>query len=164
MTGLISSPVPAPDPAGAQVVADDWFPPVKLGDVRDRLRLGEGVVTNARLIEAMEGGMVHAFRELADWRTARVLAGATSLDQVTDQSLNGRNYAVLLWERIVRYFAGADLAADYRDVTATDQGLDRSAEKDLTSDELRRRALAAVADLRSIAAEKPVERNRVELI
>ena len=164
MTGLISSPVPAPDPAGAQVVADGWFPPVKLDDVRERLRLGEGVVTNARLIEAMEGGMVHAFRELADWRTARVLAGATSLDQVTEQTLNGRNYAVLLWERIVRYFAGADLAADYRDVTAIDQGLDRSAEKDLTSDELRRRALAAVADLRSIGAEKPVERNRVELI
>lgn len=164
MTGLISSPVPSPDPAGAQVVADGWFPPMKLDDVRERLRLGEGAVTNARLVEAVEGGMVHAFRELADWRTARVLAGATGLAQVTDDMLNNRNYAVLLWERIVRYFAGADLAADYRDVTATDQGLDRSAEKDLTSDELRRRALAAVADLRSIGADKPVERNRVELI
>lgn len=164
MTGLISSPVPAPDPPNAVVVADGWFPPVALADVRDRLRLGEGAVTNDRLIEAMEGAMVHAFRELVDWRTARVLAGATELEDVTPDVLNGRNYAVLLWERIVRYFAGADLSADYRDVTATDQGLDRAAEKDLTSDELRRRALAAVADLRSIGAGEPVQRNRVELI
>ena len=164
MTGLISSPAPSPDPIDAQVVADGWFPPIALSDVRDRLRLGEGVVTNPRLVEAVEGAMVHAFRELHDWRAARVLAGATQLADVTADMLNGRNYAVLLWQRIVRYFAGAELTADYRDVTATDQGLDRSAEKDLTSDELRRRALAAVADLRSIGAEKAVERNRVELI
>lgn len=163
MTGLISSPVPAPDPDEAEVVADGWFPPVALANVRDRLRLGEGAVPTARLTEAIEGAMVHAFRELAEWRTARVLEGATELQEVTAAQLNGRNYAVLLWERVVRYFAGADLAADYRDVTATDQGLDRAAEKDLTSDELRRRALAAVADLRSIGGD-PVARNRVELI
>lgn len=163
MTGLISSPVPAADPVQASVAADGWFPPIALSDVRDRLRLGEGVVTTARLTEAIEGGMVHAFRELVDWRAKQELAGAINLADVTDTMLNGRNYAVLLWERIVRYFAGADIAADYRDVTATDQGLDRSAEKDLTSDELRRRALAAIADLLSIGGD-PVARNRVELI
>lgn len=163
MTGLISSPVPIPDPAGAAVVADGWFPPIALADVRDRLRLGDGVVTNPRLTEAIEGGMLHAFRELADWRTRMVMAGVLSLADVTLVEINNRNYAVVLWERIVRYFAGAELAADYRDVTATDQGLDRAAEKDLTSDELRRRALAAVADLLSIGGD-PVARNRVELI
>ncbi|WP_313801019.1 head completion/stabilization protein [Sphingobium sp.] len=163
MTGLISSPVPAPEPANTAVAADGWFPSVNLSDVRDRLRLGEGAVTNARLTEAIEGGMLHAFRELADWRTAHVLAGIADLAGVTELKINNRNYAVVLWERIVRYFAGADLAADYRDVTATDQGLDRAAEKDLTSDELRRRALAAVADLLSLGGT-PVPRNRVELI
>lgn len=164
MTGLISSPVPVPEPDQAFVAADGWFPAILLNDVRDRLRLGEGAVTTARLTEAIEGGMLHAFRELADWRTAHALAGAISLADVTPLELNGRNLAVLLWERIVRYFAGADLAADYRDVTATDQGLDRAAEKDLTSDELRRRGLAAVADLLSIGVVDPVPRNRVSLI
>lgn len=163
MTGLISSPVPIPEPAAAQVVADGWFPPIALPDVRDRLRLGEGVVTTPRLTEAIEGGMVHALRELADWRSAHAAAGVAQLADVTAQQLNGQNYAVLLWQRIVRYFAGADIAADYRDVTATDQGLDRSQEKDLTSDELRRRALAAVADLRSVGGPA-VARNMVELL
>lgn len=163
MTGLISSPVPIPDPSAAQVVADGWFPPIALTDVRDRLRLGEGAVPTARLTEAIEGGMVHALRELADWRSAHAAAGVAQLADVTAQQLNGQNYAVLLWERIVRYFAGADLAADYRDVTATDQGLDRAEQKDLTSDELRRRALAAVTDLRSVGGTA-MARNMVELL
>lgn len=163
MTGLISSPVPIPDPTAAQVVADGWFPPIALADIRDRLRLGEGAVSTPRLTEAIEGAMVHAMRELADWRSTHAAAGVAQLAGVTVQQLNGQNLAVLLWGRIVRYFAGADLAADYRDVSATDQGLDRAQEKDLTGDELRRRALAAVADLRSIGGD-PVARNMVELL
>lgn len=166
MTGLISSPAPLPDPEGAEVVADGWFPTVAVAEIRDRLRLGGGSITNLMLVEAIEGGMLHAFRELADWRTARVLAGATGLAQVTSDTLNGRNRAVVLWERVVRYFAAADIFAENRDISATDQGLDRSAEKESSADEFRRNALAAVADLRSIGVppEQEVTRNRVELI
>ena len=166
MTGLISTPVPASEPDDAQVVADGWFPPVRLADVRDRLRLGE-VVTTERLIEAIENAMVLALRELAPWRTARVLEGKADLAAVTIETLNNRNYAVLLWERVVRSFAGAEILAEYRDVSATDQGMDRAAEKDAIGEEYRRRALAAVADLRSVGlpeGEEPVQRNRVELI
>ena len=163
MTGLISVPAKPIDEDDPEVVADGWFPAVTLASVRERLRLGEGVVTTERLIEAIEGGMIHAFRELAEWRTARVLEGAAQLADVTTDQINGQNYAELLWARIVRYFAGAALYGDYRDVTATDQGLDRAAEKDDTSAELRRRALDAVTDLRSIGGED-VPRNRVELI
>jgi hypothetical protein len=107
--------------------------------------------------------MLHAFRELADWRSARAAAGIASLDQVTDQTLNGANLAVKLWERIVIYFAASDLYAGNRDISATDQGLDRALEKDTAADEARRVALAAVADLRSLAGEQ-VGRNRVRLI
>ena len=166
MTGLISTPVPASEPDDAQVVADGWFPPVRLADVRDRLRLGE-VVTTERLIEAIENAMVLALRELAAWRTARVLEGKADLAAVTIETLNNRNYAELLWERVVRSFAGAEILAEYRDVSATDQGMDRAAEKDAIGEEYRRRALAAVADLRSVGlpeGEEPVQRNRVELI
>lgn len=163
MTGLISVPAAPLDPAVTQVMADGWFPPVTLASVRDRLRLGDGIVTTERLVEAIEDAMLHAFRELATWRAARVLAGAAELAEVTEQTLNNENLAVVLWSRIVRCFAGAALAADYRDVSATTTGLDRAAEKDETSDELRRRALAAVADLLSIGGD-PVPRNRVELI
>lgn len=163
MSGLISVPAAPNDPENAQVVADGWFPPITLASVRDRLRLGDGSITTARLVEAIEDGMLHAFRELATWRAARVLAGAAELAAVTDQTLNDENLAVVLWNRIVRCLAGAALAADYREVTATTSALDRAAEKDETSEELRRRALAAVADLLSIGGD-PVPRTRVELV
>lgn len=164
MTGLVAYPGPNADPADAQVVADGWFPPVKLSAVRDVVRLGDGTVPSPRLISAIEGGMLHAFRELSNWRTERAAAGATALDQVTAQMLGGRNMAVLLWERVVTYFAAAELQGQYRDISATDDGLDRAAEKASTADDSRRLALAAVADLRSIGAATPVARNRVELV
>lgn len=163
MTGIISVPAKPIDPADAQVLADGWFPPVRLAAMRDTVRLGEGIITTARLAAAIEGGMLHAFRELADWRSARAAAGIASLDQVTDQTLNGANRAVKLWERIVIHFAASDLYAGNRDISATDQGLDRALEKDTAADEARRVALAAVADLRSLAGEQ-VGRNRVKLI
>jgi hypothetical protein len=165
MTGLtVSYPAAAVDPADAQVVADGWFPPVKLATAREIPRLGEGTVPTARMKSAIEGGMLHAFRELADWRSERAAEGYASLDAVTQAKLNNRNLAVLLWERVVIYFAAAELQGQYRDISATDDGLDRAAEKALTADDSRRIALAAVADLRSIAAINPVSRNRVELI
>lgn len=164
MTGLVAYPGPNADPADAQVVADGWFPPVRLSAVRNVVRLGEGTVPSPRLISAIEGGMLHAFRELANWRSEREAAGATALEQVTAHMLGDRNMAVLLWERVVTYFAAAELQGQYRDISATDDGLDRAAEKASTADDSRRLALAAVADLRSIGAVTPVARNRVELV
>lgn len=164
MTGLISSPSAQPDPNGAVVVADGWFPPVALDAVRKRLRLGAGAITSEMLTEAIEGGMLHAFRELSDWRSARAASGAATLADVTDQTVNGRNLGVVLWERVVRYFAAADLFAENRDISATDHGLDRAAEKESSADEFRRNALAAVADLRSLGAEVEMPRNRVSLL
>lgn len=164
MNGLVSSPAPAPDPGDAVVVADDWFPPVTLASVREAVRLGDGAVTTARLTAAIEGAMLHAFRELADWRTARALEGAAKLADVTQDTLNGENRAELLWTRVIRYFAAAEVVNSNRDISATDNGLDRAMEKDTSADEYRRLALAAVADLRSIGADTATGPNRVELI
>lgn len=164
MNGLIASPAPMPDPAGASVAADGWFPPVALSTVRDAVRIGDGAVTTPRLIAAIEGAMLHAFRELSDWRSAHASGGAATLADITVETIGGRNRAVALWDRIVRYFAAAELASMHRDVSATDQGLDRAAEKDVVADEYRRIAMAAVADLLSIGADVPVARNRVSLL
>lgn len=164
MTGLISSPAPLPDPEDASVAADGWFPPITVASVRDRVRIGGAAVTHDMLVEAIEGGMLHAFRELSAWRSAHAVAGAAKLADVTGDELNGRNRAVVLWERVVRYFAAAELFAGNPDISATVQGSERGEEKVSAADEHRRNALAAVADLRSVGALEEVARNRVELI
>lgn len=163
MNGLIATPAAAPDPVDAQIEADGWFPAITLAPIREALRIGEGVVTTARLTAAIEGGMLHAFRELADWRTAQATAGIASLGDIDAPQINGRSQAVALWERIVRYFAGAEIIGQHRDISATKPALDREADQDDSADELRRLALAAVADLRSLGGPA-VARNRVELI
>lgn len=166
MNGLVASPAPPPDPEDASVVADGWFPAVSIAGVRGAVRLGGGSITHDMMVAAIEGGMLHAFRELAEWRSARESEGAVVLADVTTLQINGRNRAVMLWERIVRFFAAAELFAENRDISATDSGLDRAMEKENSADEYRRNALAAVADLRSIGAAEgqEVARNRVDLI
>jgi len=164
MTGLVA-PAPGVDAAEAgTVVADGWFPEISLADVRGQVRLGEGAVTTTRLTAAIEGAMLSALRTLASWRTARVTEGATSLAQVTDQTINGVNVAEMLWQRAIRYHAAAELADGHRDLSATNEGLDRADEKDLTADDYRRMAYHAEADLMSIGADEPAPRNRVSLL
>lgn len=163
MTGLVAPP-PAADPVSASVEADGWYPPVSLQSVRDVIRLGEGVVTTARLRAALEGAIFSAMRPLTAWKLEQVASGRTMLSDLTDEQLAGRNLAELLWDRAVRYYAAAELADLHRDVSATDQGLDRAAEKTQTADDYRRLAYAAIADLQSIGLPAPVARNRVALV
>ncbi|WP_374406509.1 head completion/stabilization protein [Pelagerythrobacter sp.] len=162
MAGLIAPPDNA-DPADAVVFADGWFPDIPLALVRDRFRLGDNVVTTPRLVSAIEGAMISAFRALALWRAERIVAGAATFDLVTLARLNDRNMAEVLWERIIGNFAAAELADTHRDVSATDDGLDRAEEKSETADDYRRLAYHAIADLQSLGGE-PAPRNRVALV
>lgn len=162
MTGLVAPP-PSADPVDASVSADGWFPPVSLANIRDTIRLGEGTVPTPRLIAAMEGAILSGLRALSAWRSARATEGAANLASVTDLEINGRNQAELIWERVVRYYTAAELADQHRDITATDDGLDRAEEKDRTADDYRRLAYDAVADLASIGGEV-VSRGKVSLV
>lgn len=157
------------DPAGETIAADGWFPAIETADIRATIRLGEGAVTDARLRAAVEGAILSGLRALAEWRAARVLAGAADLSATTELLLDGQNMAVAIWQRVVRYYAAAELADLHIDVSATDEALDREEEKRESADMYRRKAYEAVADLRSIGALTEDEiaasqRNRVALI
>jgi len=165
MSDLISTPPSPASPADSKVAADGWFPDIDCNDLRDEVRLGEGIVTHQRLIAAIEGAMLHAFRALADWRALHAGAGVASLDAVPDEvTIGGDPRPVVLWRRIIRYYAAAEIADGYRDLVATDQQSQRSDERRVSADDYRRMAHAAVADLRSIGAATPVQRNHAELI
>lgn len=163
MSGLITVPAAPIDEANVEVVADGWFPAVKLADIRAAVHLSGGTITTAHLTAAIEGGMLHAMKELSDWRSGFASEGVTSLAGVSTAMMNNKPLAVLLWERAVRHFTAAELYEQHKDISATDQGLDRAAEKLETADHHRRLALAAIADLMSIGGD-PVPRNRVDLI
>lgn len=165
MAGIVA-PADNFEPAGETIAADGWFPAIESKAIRDTIRLGDGVVTDARLKSAIEGAMLSAFRALATWRTARVMEGAADLAGVTTMEVNGTNQAELIWQRIIRFYTAAELADLHIDVTATDEALDRSEEKQESADHYRRLAYHAVADMMAIGATEgqTVQRNRIVLL
>ncbi len=172
MNGFVSTPPASVSPEDSTVGADGWFPDVDVNSVRAAIRIGEGVCTHERLVAAIEGAMLTAFRVLSGWRAAQVIAGAASLEDVPNidvatglnREINGRPETVALWERIVRYFAGAEVYDLHRDVSATDQGNIRAEDRVFTADDLRRLGHNAISDLASINVAVKVQRNVVELL
>ena len=168
MAGLTAPPDNAEPIAGQVIEADGWFPGIDTAHIRDTIRLGDGAVTEARLAEAVLAGMLAGLKEMASWRSARATEGHADLEAVTDLQLAGQNRAVLLWRRIVSFFAAAELVDGHTDIAATDDALDREEEKTTTADRYRRKAYEAVADLRALGlptdAPAPHGRNRVSLL
>jgi hypothetical protein len=168
MSGFISTP-PAPVTSqDAILVVDGWFPPINLAGIRDTLRIGENIVTDARLRAATEGAIITAMRSLSDWRSIHAAAGIDNLIDVPGNAgemtiIGGRSVAMILWERIIRYYTAADLADDYRDISATIDGRARADGESLSADDYRRKGHNAVTDLLSFGAAR-VARNLVELI
>jgi len=166
VAGLTAPPDNAAAPDGPIVAADDWFPGIDTDAVREKVRIGDGAVTNARLTEAVVAGILAGLDALADWQTMHRNAGVANLEAVTTRTVAGENLANLLWGRIVLFYAAAELMDGHTDVAATDDALDREEEKRATADTYRRKAYEAVADLMKIGAKEgdAVGRNRVELI
>lgn len=165
MAGLTAPPDNTAQ-AGQVIAADGWFPGIDTGEVRKRIRLGEGSVTEDRLKEAVIGAILSGLKALSVWRTARALEGKGDLQSVTEDQVAGQNVAVILWQRVIVYYAAAELLDGHTDVAATDDALDREDQKRLTADSYRRKAYEAVADLRAIGAPDGTAhgRNRVDLI
>ena len=69
MTFVTVPPSPA-SPPDSVVEGDGWWPAIDCNAMRDDLRLGD-TVPQARLVAAIEGGLITVDGELADWRTAR---------------------------------------------------------------------------------------------
>jgi len=167
MSDLISTPASPASPANSTVEADGWFPAIDCNALRASVRLGENIVPHDRLLAAIEGAMLTAFRQpaLTSWRTLHASAGAENLAAVPDTvTIGGEPRTVVLWNRIVRYYAAAEIADGHRDLIATDQQSQRSDERRQSADDYRRMGHDAVADLLSIGAEESVPRNSVELL
>lgn len=167
MSDMISTPPAPASPVNSTVGADGWFSDIDVNAIRDTIRMGEGIVTHARLVAAIEGAMLTAMRQpaLRDWRTAQIALGHDDLASVEpDLMVNGRTRPEVIWERIIRYYAAAELAEINRDLIATDQATIRADNERMTADDYRRLGHDALADLINIGAAQSVARNAVELI
>lgn len=150
---------PAPtSPNASKVVGDGWYPDIDCNAMRDKLRITDQI-THARLIGAIEGGLLTVEGELAFWRAKKESEGATSLADVDpDRLIAGEHRLTLLYTRAVRFSAAAELAELHRDLSATTDGQARAEPQMLTAEDYRKLATQAVRDILG------VPRVAVELI
>jgi hypothetical protein len=158
MSALIAVPPSPQSPAGSVVSAGDWWPSIDCNALRDSLRLGE-VVTHARLLGAVQAGLVTVTGELAAWRAVQEEAGFASLALVApadvlrietgeaDEDPVVATRLDLLFIRAVSMAAGAELAELHRDVTATQAGEARAEEQLMTAADYRRFCTWAIRDI-----------------
>ena len=148
MSFIATPPEPASPPASAVAADGTFWPSIDVNAVRAALRLGDSVVTHERLTAAIEGAVATLMLELRPWRAAQQAAGATALAEVEPETqINGDPLAVALWNRAVRFHAAAEVSDAYADLTATDEGGQRGAERRTVADDYRRQALTASRQL-----------------
>lgn len=158
MSFVTVPPSPAETPENAELPGDDFWPPIDLIVIREVLRLGT-VVTHARLVGAIEGGLLTVEGELAEWRAQRESEGIASLaDYEPTRTIGGQHRATLMWLRAVRYAAAAELAELHRGVTATQHGQAEADDQKLTAADYRRLCTQAIRDILGVT------RCTVELI
>lgn len=151
MNGIVSVPASSQpctedESCAALVHADGFFPEIDLHAVRATMRIGE-TVTDARLREAVIAAMTTAMRDLAEWRTARILEGIDRADQAPAVHLDGESVISHRWRRAIYNYACAELMETHRDVSATGAGTDRAEAKASSADDYRRDGLHAVRDI-----------------
>lgn len=159
MSGFVAQPPSSPSApdVGDIVAGDEFWPPVAISEFRDAMRIDTSV-TDTRVRDALRGGMLHVRRELRVWKVAHVLAGAGSLDDILDETVDGESAATILYARAVFSIAAADLAETHGSISATGDGRDRADEFITSADEHRRNATHAIRDILSVT------RTSVELI
>ncbi|MXO64838.1 head completion/stabilization protein [Altericroceibacterium endophyticum] len=144
MNDIVSTPPAPASPEGSMVTTGAWWPDVDVNDIRQRVNL-RGELPHARLVDAIEWGVIHVTTELTRWASAAIVAGANSLTDV--DPLNRVNGAPLL-ERLfigaVASTAAARLIERHPDITATREGSDRAEQRYELAAAFRRDATHAI--------------------
>lgn len=155
---FVALPASPTSPANSKVDGDGWYPDIDCNAMRDALRITDQV-THARLVGAIEGGLLTVEGELAFWRATQESEGFTALANVEpERTIGGEHRLTLLYTRAVRFHAAAELAELHRDLSATTDGQTRAEPQLLTAEDYRKLATAAIRDILA------VPRTTVELI
>lgn len=144
------------DDGDSTVSAGDFWPVIKLADLRLAARI-TGSITTSRLMHVTTEAVAHVTAQLLDWRAGQIKAGFHTLEDVPSVlpsgepeklMINGENVKVYRFRRAVYSIARALVLEGYRDVDTTAKGDKDAAALDLQRDDLWRDARWSIADIR----------------
>ncbi len=144
---FVSVPPAPASPANTVVTAGEWWPEIDCNAMRSQLRIGE-IVTHDRLVAEVRAGLMTVLDELRDWQAAQIAAGFEALAAVAPEpAIDGISRLEHLFIRAVHFAAAASLTELHRDISATDQGQQRSESNLQTAADYRRMLTWAVRDI-----------------
>lgn len=125
---------PLPEPT---TICQDWWPDINLVDAREVIRIS-GVITEPRLVEAIQNAIWAVNGELSSWAESYK---KTEPGQLQDSRIIG------LYKRAIYCYAKAELVERYRDYDMTAAGGRVAEEKDGVADDMRRNLRWAISDI-----------------
>lgn len=137
---------PLPETVTTIISNSTFWPDIDLSQLRDAVRI-DGTVTDNRLTHAVINAISSVNRDLSDWRQAQKAAGATSLNDVEAEEINGESELKQLYLRAVYATTKANLIERYRDYDATGDGHKSADKLELSADDLYRDARFAIRDI-----------------
>lgn len=137
---------PLPETVTTIISNSTFWPDIDLSQLRDAVRI-DGTVTDKRLTHAVINAISSVNRDLSDWRQEQKTAGATTLNDVEAEKINGESELKQLYLRAVYATTKANLIERYRDYDATGDGHKSADKLELSADDLYRDARFAIRDI-----------------
>lgn len=137
---------PLPETVTTIISNSTFWPDIDLSQLRDAVRI-DGTVTDKRLTHAVINAISSVNRDLSDWRQEQKTAGATTLNDVEAEEINGESELTQLYLRAVYATTKANLIERYRDYDATGDGHKSADKLELSADDLYRDARFAIRDI-----------------
>lgn len=137
---------PLPETVTTIISNSTFWPDIDLSRLRDAVRI-DGTVTDKRLTHAVINAISSVNRDLSDWRQEQKTAGATTLNDVEAEEINGESELKQLYLRAVYATTKANLIERYRDYDATGDGHKSADKLELSADDLYRDARFAIRDI-----------------
>ena len=138
-TGETATPLDA-------IANNGFWPDLAVNDFRDAERI-DSTVTDTRVEQALRVAMADINRQLAGFQEEQQAAGVTTATDIPRAVWQSEGHHPLLYRRAVYATALASLLERYRDYSATNEGDERGAAKDLAADDYRRDARWAVSEI-----------------
>jgi len=150
MSFVAVPPSPASPPASI-VPGDGWWPEIDCNALRETLQLGTPV-THARLVGAIEGGLLTIEGQLSAWRATHEADGMASLAAIEpERKIGSRHRLTVLWTRAVTFATAAELLDQPPDTSATGEAQNRAGNQYLTAADYHKRATQAVRDILGVS-------------
>jgi hypothetical protein len=123
-----------------------FFPAIKIKDVREAQRL-DGTVTTTRLKNAIISSIILVNDDLLHWRLAQQAKGINSIEELSEESIDGKSKYLHLYQHAVYCWTNALINDQYLNYDATAKAVKQIEPEQQSTGDLYRDARYAIRDI-----------------